>query len=69
MRWLRVNPIAPEREVATFSGGNQQKIVLAKWLQMAPRVLLLHEPTQGVDAGARKEILEIVGRVATAGAG
>jgi ribose transport system ATP-binding protein len=68
MRRFDVRPPLPDRPVSAFSGGNQQKIVLGKWLQRDPRVLLLHEPTQGVDAGAKKEILEIVKGVAAAGA-
>jgi ribose transport system ATP-binding protein len=43
-----------------FSGGNQQKIVLAKWLYRPPKVLLLDEPTQGIDAGAKREILDLI---------
>jgi ribose transport system ATP-binding protein len=69
MKRFQVSPVAPNRPVSTYSGGNQQKIVLAKWLKMKPRVLLLHEPTQGVDAGARKAVLEMVGQSARAGAG
>ncbi len=69
MRRFQVSPAAPTRPVGTFSGGNQQKIVLAKWLKMQPKVLLLHEPTQGVDAGARKSVLEMVGDSAREGAG
>jgi ABC-type sugar transport system ATPase subunit len=51
-----VRPPEPERGFAQFSGGNQQKIVFAKWLRNEPRVLLLEEPTQGVDIGAKQFI-------------
>jgi ABC-type sugar transport system ATPase subunit len=52
-----------------FSGGNQQKVVLAKWLRNEPSVLLLDEPTQGVDVGAKASIYELVARAADQGAG
>ena len=68
MRRYSVRPVAPSLEITKFSGGNQQKIVLARTLHQDPRVLLLHEPTQGVDAGAKKEILNIVRRAADEGA-
>jgi ribose transport system ATP-binding protein len=63
-----VVPLMPGLEITKFSGGNQQKIVMARALRQDPGVLLLHEPTQGVDVGAKKEILEFVRQAADQGA-
>jgi ribose transport system ATP-binding protein len=60
LRSVDVRPADPGRKVSTLSGGNQQKAVLGKWIQTNPQVLLLHEPTQGVDVGARKGIFQLV---------
>jgi len=66
---LSVAPADPDLEAASFSGGNQQKLLLAKWLLSHPKVLILHEPTQAVDVGARADILRALGRAADEGAG
>lgn len=62
-----VRPRRPGLPLSSFSGGNQQKAVMAKWLQTDPQLLLLHEPTQGVDIGARGQIFEVIRRSADAG--
>jgi len=65
---LRLRPPNPKHIVQSLSGGNQQKVVLAKWLLLQPRVLLLDEPTRGVDVGAKEEIYHLVEQAAEAGA-
>ena len=57
---LRLRAASIEMEVGELSGGNQQKVVLAKWLQTDPQLMLLDEPTRGVDVGAKQEIYQLM---------
>ena len=57
---LRIRPADPEIPVRNLSGGNQQKVLLARWLITEPRLLILDEPTRGIDVGAKAEIQRLV---------
>jgi ribose transport system ATP-binding protein len=63
-----VRPSDASLNVAALSGGNQQKVVLARWLEQSPNVMLLHEPTQGVDVATRQQIYELMRKRAAEGA-
>jgi ABC-type sugar transport system ATPase subunit len=65
---LDINPRRPNHPVAMLSGGNQQKVLFAKWMVDQPRVILLDEPTRGVDVGAKQHIYQIIVELAAAGA-
>jgi ribose transport system ATP-binding protein len=62
-----VRPADPAALMGTLSGGNQQKTVLARWIAQNPKVLVLHEPTQGVDVGARQQIFKVIRDAVVAG--
>jgi L-arabinose transport system ATP-binding protein len=64
---LRIKTPSAEQQVRKLSGGNQQKVVLARWLARNPRLLILDEPTRGVDVGAKAEIYTIISKLAEAG--
>jgi ribose transport system ATP-binding protein len=65
----RLNIKAPSvtTEVGSLSGGNQQKVVLARWLSMQPRVVIFDEPTRGIDVGAKQEIYQLMRALADKG--
>ena len=69
LRRLQVTPLDSEARFASLSGGNQQKVVIGRWLRCAPEVFLLDEPTIGVDAGAKVVIYRELRNAADAGAG
>lgn len=66
-RELKIKMESPEDGITSLSGGNQQKVVLAKWLSANPSLLILDNPTQGVDVGAKEEIYDIILRLAEQG--
>ena len=65
---LNVKSPTVSKEVGLLSGGNQQKVVLAKWMSLGPKVLLLDEPTRGIDVGSKSEIYEAIEKMAEEGA-
>ncbi|MGW6399713.1 sugar ABC transporter ATP-binding protein [Streptomyces sp. NPDC055134] len=66
---LRIKASSPNQKVGELSGGNQQKVLLARWLAMNPKVLLLDEPTRGIDVGAKAEVQKLVDELADDGLG
>jgi ribose transport system ATP-binding protein len=64
---LNVKTPSSEQLIKNLSGGNQQKVILAKWLLLAPRVLIIDEPTRGIDVGAKKEIYELLNELKAMG--
>jgi galactofuranose transport system ATP-binding protein len=69
MRRLRIKAASPHQPVAELSGGNQQKVLLARWLATSPKILLLDEPTRGIDVGAKAEVQALIDELAADGLG
>ncbi|MGC5167526.1 sugar ABC transporter ATP-binding protein [Luteimicrobium sp. DT211] len=67
MEALAIHPANPDALIKNLSGGNQQKVLLARWLATAPQLLLLDEPTRGIDVGAKAEIQRLVAQLASEG--
>lgn len=66
-REYSVRPNVPTRQLGSLSGGNQQKALLAKWLKSNPSIIFLHEPSQGIDVGARQQVFNLIQKVAEDG--
>ncbi|MDH3675584.1 MAG: ATP-binding cassette domain-containing protein, partial [Anaerolineae bacterium] len=66
---LQVRTPSLDQEVGKLSGGNQQKVVLARWLAAKPKLLILDEPTRGIDVGAKAEIYRLIDELANEGLG
>jgi ribose transport system ATP-binding protein len=67
IKQLDIRPPNQQQRVRNLSGGNQQKVVIARWLALEPRVLLLDEPTRGIDVGAKSEIHALLDQMAKTG--
>ena len=68
VRRLSIKAPEPGEPVGTLSGGNQQKVVIAKWLMTTPRIILLSDPTRGIDVGTKQEMYVLLRRLADEGA-
>ncbi|MDO4179432.1 MAG: sugar ABC transporter ATP-binding protein [Phascolarctobacterium sp.] len=66
---FKIRCFGTDHECVNLSGGNQQKVVLAKWIYTSPKILILDEPTRGVDIGAKKEIYNVINEMAAKGVG
>lgn len=69
MKRLRIKASSPRQKAGELSGGNQQKVLLARWLATEPKVLLLDEPTRGIDVGAKAEVQKLIDELADNGLG
>ena len=67
MRELNLRPLAIERPIGQFSGGNQQKAIIGRWIAAGARILLFDEPTRGIDVGAKAEIYALIEKLAAEG--
>ena len=68
IRLLAIRTAGTEIPVAALSGGNQQKVVIAKWLMVSPRIILLNDPTRGIDVGTKQELYGLLRKLADSGA-
>ena len=66
-RTLNIRMAGPDQLVGSLSGGNQQKVVLARWLALGPKILIVDEPTRGIDVAAKAEVHQLLDRMARAG--
>ncbi len=66
-RALGIRMASPDQPVGNLSGGNQQKVVLARWLALKPKILIVDEPTRGIDVAAKAEVHQLLGRLARDG--
>jgi ABC-type sugar transport system ATPase subunit len=69
MKSLSIRPALPNRLIRDFSGGNQQKAVISKWLASKPKIIIFDEPTRGIDVGAKAEIYQLIAALAEEGVG
>jgi ribose transport system ATP-binding protein len=68
IKLLAIRTAGTEIPVGSLSGGNQQKVVIAKWLMRSPRIILLNDPTRGIDVGTKQEMYQLLRKLADGGA-
>src|SRR5262249_28575493 len=68
IRLLAIRTAGTDIAVGALSGGNQQKVVIAKWMMRKPRIILLNDPTRGIDVGTKQEIYQLLRKLADGGA-
>jgi ribose transport system ATP-binding protein len=67
MAGFSIRAASSEQDISSLSGGNQQKVLVGRWMEHPPKILILDEPTRGIDVGAREEMLQILGRLVESG--